>query len=53
MSLEGKRVVVGGSSGIGLATARLAAEAGASMLIAGRSQERHMADAVPNRFWAR
>jgi len=41
MSLEGKRVViVGGSSGIGLATARAALAAGAKVLIASRSQEK-------------
>ncbi len=33
-------VVIGGSSGIGLATARLAAEAGAEVTIAGRDQDR-------------
>jgi NAD(P)-dependent dehydrogenase (short-subunit alcohol dehydrogenase family) len=33
-------VVIGGSSGIGLATARLAQEAGASVVIAGRDQAR-------------
>ena len=41
MALEGERVVVvGGSSGIGLETARLALAAGASVTIAGRSQDR-------------
>jgi NAD(P)-dependent dehydrogenase (short-subunit alcohol dehydrogenase family) len=41
MSLEKQRVVIiGGSSGIGLATARLLAEAGADVIIAGRQQER-------------
>lgn len=41
MIMEGKRVVVvGGSSGIGLATAKAALEAGAKVLIAGRSQEK-------------
>jgi NAD(P)-dependent dehydrogenase (short-subunit alcohol dehydrogenase family) len=40
-SLDGKRVlIVGGSSGIGLGTARLAAEAGARVTIAGRTQEK-------------
>ena len=40
-SLEGQRVVViGGSSGIGLATARLARAAGADVTIAGRSEDR-------------
>lgn len=41
MRLDGQRVVVvGGSSGIGLAVARQAQEAGARVLIAGRSPER-------------
>ena len=41
MQLQGKRVVViGGSSGIGLETARLALAEGAFVTIAGRSQER-------------
>lgn len=41
MALEGARVVVvGGSSGIGLETARLALAAGASVTIAGRSEDR-------------
>lgn len=41
MVLEGERVVVvGGSSGIGLETARLALAAGASVTIAGRSEDR-------------
>jgi NAD(P)-dependent dehydrogenase (short-subunit alcohol dehydrogenase family) len=41
MKLQGARViVVGGSSGIGLAAARLARHAGADVTIAGRSQER-------------
>ena len=41
MTLKDKRVVViGGSSGLGLATAKLAAEQGASVLIAGRSREK-------------
>jgi NAD(P)-dependent dehydrogenase (short-subunit alcohol dehydrogenase family) len=45
-SLEGAVVVViGGSSGIGLATARLAVEAGAEVTIAGRD-ERRLADAL-------
>jgi NAD(P)-dependent dehydrogenase (short-subunit alcohol dehydrogenase family) len=40
-SLEGKRVlVVGGSSGIGLATAKAAAEIGARVTIAARSDDR-------------
>jgi NAD(P)-dependent dehydrogenase (short-subunit alcohol dehydrogenase family) len=40
MKLHGGHVVViGGSSGIGLATARLAREEGAEVTIAGRSQE--------------
>ncbi|MCK6078808.1 SDR family oxidoreductase [Paenibacillus silvae] len=40
-TLENKRVVIiGGSSGIGLATAIQAAEAGASIVIAGRSSSR-------------
>lgn len=39
MSLEGKKVfVVGGSSGIGLATAQLAQQAGATVAIGGRNQ---------------
>ncbi|MEI8268322.1 MAG: SDR family NAD(P)-dependent oxidoreductase, partial [Betaproteobacteria bacterium] len=39
--LHGQRVVVvGGGSGIGLAVARQAAQAGARVLIAGRSPER-------------
>jgi NAD(P)-dependent dehydrogenase (short-subunit alcohol dehydrogenase family) len=41
VGLEGERVVVvGGSSGIGLETARLALAAGASVTIAGRSEDR-------------
>lgn len=41
MLLEGKNVVVvGGSSGIGLATAALAKSEGASVIIASRSAER-------------
>ncbi|MCL5736603.1 MAG: SDR family oxidoreductase [Actinobacteria bacterium] len=41
MSLEGSRIVIiGGSSGIGFATARLALEAGADVVIAGRSAAR-------------
>jgi len=40
-SLKGARVLVlGGSSGIGLATAQAAAAAGAKVTIASRSQER-------------
>jgi NAD(P)-dependent dehydrogenase (short-subunit alcohol dehydrogenase family) len=39
ISLHGQQVlVVGGSSGIGLATAKLAAQAGAHVTIAGRSE---------------
>jgi len=41
MRLDGKRVIIiGGSSGIGLETARLALAEGTSVLIAGRSEER-------------
>ncbi len=41
MSLEKQRIVIiGGSSGIGLATARLLAEARAEVIIAGRRQEK-------------
>ncbi len=41
MSLDGKRVVVvGGSSGIGLASAKALAAAGARVAIAGRSPEK-------------
>lgn len=41
MSLEKQRVVIiGGSSGIGLATARILAESGANVIIAGRQKER-------------
>ena len=41
MALEGEHVVVvGGSSGIGLETARQALAAGASVTIAGRSEDR-------------
>jgi len=37
MNFQGKRVVIiGGSSGIGLATAKAAVSAGAKVLIAGR-----------------
>lgn len=41
MSLSGQKVVIfGGSSGIGLATARMAADAGASVVVAGRDRDR-------------
>jgi NAD(P)-dependent dehydrogenase (short-subunit alcohol dehydrogenase family) len=41
MQLEGQQVIVlGGSSGIGLATASLAKQAGASVTITGRSEEK-------------
>ena len=41
MTLQGAHVVViGGSSGIGLATAKLARQAGATLTIAGRSQDK-------------
>ena len=41
MNLTGKRIVlIGGSAGIGLATAQRAAELGASLVIAGRTQQR-------------
>ncbi len=41
MSLEGKKIlIIGGSSGIGKATALAAIEAGARVVIAGRAQER-------------
>ena len=41
MSLNSQRIlIVGGSSGIGLETARLAAQRGAEVLIAGRNPER-------------
>ena len=41
MSLEGQKVfVIGGSSGIGLETARLARDAGAEVFIGSRSQEK-------------
>lgn len=41
MPLGSQRIlIVGGSSGIGLETARLAAQQGAEVLIAGRSPER-------------
>jgi NAD(P)-dependent dehydrogenase (short-subunit alcohol dehydrogenase family) len=41
MTLQGAHVVViGGSSGIGLATAQLARQAGATLTIAGRSQDK-------------
>ncbi len=46
MRLDGQRVVIiGGSSGIGLAVARLAREEGASVTVGGRSEER-LAEAV-------
>ena len=41
MDLTGKRIVlIGGSAGIGLATAKQAAKLGASLVIAGRTEER-------------
>ena len=41
MSIRGQRIVIfGGTSGIGLATARLADEAGASVVITGRDRSR-------------
>jgi NAD(P)-dependent dehydrogenase (short-subunit alcohol dehydrogenase family) len=41
MSLTGKRIVlIGGSAGIGLATAKQAARLGASLVIAGRTEQR-------------
>ena len=41
MSLTGKKIIViGGSSGIGLATAQAAMEEGATVVIASRSRER-------------
>ena len=41
MSLAGKKIIViGGSSGIGLATAQTAAVEGAAVVIASRSRER-------------
>ena len=41
MNFDGKRIVlIGGSAGIGLATAKRAAKLGASLVIASRSQER-------------
>lgn len=50
--LKGKRIVIiGGSSGIGLATARMAAGEGASVIIASRSPEKleRAAGAIPAR----
>lgn len=41
MSLNGAKVVViGGSSGMGLAVAKMAADEGARVVIAGRSEEK-------------
>lgn len=41
MDLEGQKIIViGGTSGIGLSTARAATEAGARVVVAGRDQER-------------
>ena len=41
MNLNDQRIVIiGGTSGIGLATAQMLAEAGASVVIAGRQRER-------------
>ncbi|MDT2247735.1 SDR family NAD(P)-dependent oxidoreductase [Paenibacillus larvae] len=41
MKLQGKKVIVlGGSSGMGLATAQTAAKEGASVVIASRSKEK-------------
>lgn len=41
MTLEGKRIlIIGGSSGMGLAVAQAAADAGADVIIAGRSVEK-------------
>lgn len=41
MSIEGERIVIiGGSSGIGLAVAKMASSKGAAVVIAGRSRER-------------
>ena len=50
MSLAGQKVVViGGSSGIGLATAELAKREGAEVIIASRNAERLKAAAGENR----
>jgi NAD(P)-dependent dehydrogenase (short-subunit alcohol dehydrogenase family) len=45
--LEGARVLVFGSGPMGVATARLAAQAGADVTLSGRSQERLAAAGVP------
>src|SRR5215472_6677065 len=46
-------VVIGGSSGIGLETARLARARGADIILTARNPDRHAPRAAPNEPWYR